>query len=198
MNTATASKAPSNDKLMWVLIALIAVLVAATLGWGIAKANSTSWGDVQRSTAYAAQNGQLAGQQRGYDQGVSIGRRQARLNGQLSALQSSREQQVQGFSDGYQQGRQRAIQKRGESALWDPQSLVDPAPLTTGLGTGGAYPTESFQDVLAGTDLGSDATGFAPSAPNDSSAFGIDPLSSAPASTLSDWYRGGSSSNIGG
>ncbi|MBC7644660.1 MAG: hypothetical protein H7123_06005 [Thermoleophilia bacterium] len=198
MNTAAATRQPANNTAMWALIAVLACLVTAALGWGIASANTTSWSDVQRDTAFAAQNGQLAGEQRGYGQGVTIGKRDARLKGQSAATAAVQSQQAQGYSDGFQNGRQTAINKRGAAAFDDPMSLIDPTPLMPGLGTGGAYPAESFQDLLAGTELDTDASGFAPTLSNSNPAFGTDGLNTVPASSSSDWYRGGSSSLYGG
>jgi len=144
MNTAVASRQPANDTTTWALIAVVACLVTAALGWGIARANTSSWSDVQRSTAFAAQNGQLAGQQSGYNQGVAIGRRSAKLQGESSKVAAVQSQQAQGYTDGYQTGRQRAISRAGAAAFNDPASMIDPSPLAPALGTGGAYPPESF------------------------------------------------------
>ena len=128
------------DPAMWGLIALVGVLVAGGLGWGIARSQQPSWSDTTQASALARQEGQLRGQERGYSEGAAVGRKEARLQAQLSAARSERTSYMDGYRAGVTQGRATARAQRGSGL--DVMGL----PASSSL-------NDSIDELIASTDL---------------------------------------------
>lgn len=150
---APAAPASSSDRSVWALLAVVIALAAAALGWFIAHESAPSWSDVQTASALRQRDGELAGRTSGYRAGTRLGRREAQLESRLQAQRTARGAFSEGYQSGVAAGRSVARAQRGGSGA------------STGAYVGGAYPAESFDDVLAGTDLAQDAPGYASPSP---------------------------------
>ncbi len=170
MNTyQTAVPAPArsegHDVAAWALVALIVAAVCAFAGWALARNDSPSQSDVQRSAALASQEGLQRGQALGISQGTKQGRIQAaaRVRTQVSAARG--QAKSEGYAAGYAAGRSQA---------GDPDAYLNS---TAGIGGSGAYPAADYSDVLAAGLFGGDAAGFGTSAYD---AYGYGANSSTP------------------
>ncbi len=130
----------STDPAIWAIVALVAAIVAAGLGWAVAQSQRPSWNDATQVSALARQEGQLRGQQQGYRDGSRLGRKEAQLQARVSSTRAQRASFAEGYRAGVQQGRATARAQRG-----------------SGLDTYGmaASPlmSESIDDLIASSDV---------------------------------------------
>lgn len=176
----------SDDKSVWAVIAIIAVLVAGTAGWAIARQGAPNSGDIDQASMMSQREGELRGRQAGFGAGQRQGNKEAKLQSRLETLKSERSAYSGGYSSGVEAGRSQAQASRG-----DDFGYMDT--------TSGAYPATTWDDALM--ELGDDAPGYGTPAyagsGYDSSTYrGYGSANSGESFSAggdySDLYRGGS------
>ena len=147
-----------TDVAAWALVALIVVLVCATAGWAIARQTTPGAEDLAQSANLAAGVGLSRGESIGYGEGARLGRREAALKARTAIQTERRTAAREGYAAGFAQGRMKA---------GDPDAYLSAGASSAS----GAYPAAGYEDVLASSLMGSDASGYASSA-YDSLGYG--------------------------
>jgi hypothetical protein len=91
----------SGSKAGIILVAIVLAIVGAIAGFGIAKAQAPSWGELRRFEALAGREGEIRGRDAGWNQGRKQGRTEMEFLAQYEKLRT----QATAFSQGYRQGR---------------------------------------------------------------------------------------------
>lgn len=172
------NRTSSSESTTWLVIALVAALLAAGAGWALARTGSPSWDELARSEAVVREQAAQRGYQRGVRQGARQGGREAGLRSRYEVLAARRG----AYDSGYSAGRDRA---QLESDLGSAG-----AGLGAGLSLDGGYP-ESVDDLLASSSLGAD-DGLGASSYADAYAA-ADAWAPGSMRGYGDWYRGSSS-----
>lgn len=153
---APRSGAGSLDAASIAIIALIVAIVAGLAGWAVARQSSTSAADVQRASSISAQQQYQRGVRTGNRDGATQGRREAAAERTSQLAGVRRTAESSGYAAGIEAGRNAAAVSAGDQD-------ADMLGLAT-MSSDGAYPAESFEDILAGTSLADDVPGYADSA----------------------------------